>query len=346
MIALRSHFVANPLSAPPRSNTPPAPPRRLLDQVRDHLRLKHYSLRTEETYLHWIRRFVFFHGKKHPANLGADHIRNFLTCLAVHNQVAASTQNQALNAIMFLYNQVLRQDPGRFDDFTRAKVPRKLPVVLSRGEVSAVLSRMEGIPRLVTGLLYGSGLRIMEALRLRIKDVDFDHHQILVREGKGAKDRVSVLPQRLAEKLRHQVAFAQALHQRDLAQDLGVVWMPHALARKYPKASRDLRWQYLFPADDLSTDPRNGRRGRHHVGPEVIQRAVREAARTAGIHKLATPHTFRHSFATHLLESGSDIRTVQQLLGHNDVSTTMIYTHVLNRPGVAVTSPLDKAGIL
>jgi integron integrase len=246
-----------------------------------------------------------------------------------------------VNALAFLYRQVLKTEPGEFGEFVRGKAARKLPVVLSRDEVRTILTQLEGDVRLVAGLLYGSGLRILEALRLRVQDLDFDQRQVMVRDGKGGKDRITVLPSRLAARLRDQIEIVRALHQRDLADGFGSVWMPHALGRKYPNAARELRWQYVFPADTLSVDPRGGVTRRHHLGPEVVQRAIRTAAFAAGIHKRATPHTFRHSFATHLLLSGSDIRTVQELLGHADVGTTMIYTHVLNTPGLAVVSPGD-----
>jgi integron integrase len=315
---------------------------KLLQQVRNRLRFKHYSFRTEETYIGWIKRYIIFHDKRHPAEMGALEIEQFLTHLAADRDVSAATQNQALNAIVFLYREIIQRDPGFFASFERANKPRKLPVVLSRTEVAALLREIDDEEsRLVTGLLYGSGLRVLEALRLRVKDIDFEHHQVIVRDGKGAKDRVSILPTRLADRLRNHVDAVLALHKRDVGEGFGHVYLPYALDRKYPNASRDPRWQYIFPARERSRDPRSTRVQRHHIGPEVIQRAIREAARKAGIRKLATPHTLRHSFATHLLMSGSDIRTVQQLLGHSDVRTTMIYTHVLNTPGLAVISPQD-----
>jgi integron integrase len=274
----------------------PGSPPKLLDRVRAVARYKHYSLRTEETYVSWIRRYILFHRKQHPSTLGADQIREFLTDLALRKNVSASTQNQALNAVVFLYREVLNSDPGTFEDFTRAKSSRKLPVVLSRAEVAAVLRQLDGDVRIVVGVLYGSGLRLMEALRLRFLDVDFDQKQIVVRNGKGAKDRITVLPERLAERLRAQMDFAAALHGRDVKDGLGEVWLPHALARKYPRAPKELRWQFIFPATDISVDPRSGKQRRHHIGPEVVQKAVREAANRASIRKHATPHTFRHSF--------------------------------------------------
>lgn len=318
----------------------PAAPR-LIDRVRDKIRLRHYSIRTEQAYVDWIKRFIHFHGKRHPADLGATHVEAFLTHLAVDGRVAAATQNQAKSAILFLYREVLARDLPWLDGVERAREPVRLPVVLTREEVAAVLARLSGIHRLLGRLLYGSGLRIMEGVRLRVKDVDFARREILVRDGKGAKDRVTMLPRGVAGPLRAHLDDVRERHRLDLADGFGAVWLPHALARKYPSAAREWGWQYVFPADRLSTDPRTGAARRHHLSDQSFQRAMKQAVRDSGIAKPATPHTLRHSFATHLLESGYDIRTVQELLGHADVSTTMIYTHVLNRGGRGVASPLD-----
>ena len=315
---------------------------RLLDQVRDRIRFKHYSLRTEQAYVDWIKRFIRFHGNRHPSDLSSAHVEAFLTHLAVDLQVAASTQNQAQSALLFLYREVLARELPLLDGVRRAKMPIRLPVVLTREEVATLLAALDGPHRLFGELLYGTGLRIMEAARLRIKDVDLARRAILVRNGKGAKDRITVLPERLVDALRMQLRQAQELHARDLRAGFGAVWLPPALARKYPNASRDWCWQYVFPADRRSLDPRSRIERRHHVSDQSFQRAMREALRRTGIAKPATPHTLRHSFATHLLESGHDIRTIQELLGHADVSTTMVYTHVLNRGGRGVISPLDR----
>lgn len=315
-------------------------PRKLLDRVRETLRVKHYSIRTEQTYLSWIRRYILFHDKRHPRTMGTPEIGAFLTHLAVHDNVAASTQNQALCALLFLYNEVLGQEIGPVDAI-RAKKPKRLPVVLSREEVERVITAMAGTNQLVARLLYGSGLRLSECLRLRVKDIDFAYQQIVIRDGKGGKDRVTVLPARLLDPLKDHLQRVAMIHRQDIDLGCGAVYMPYALEVKYPSANREWCWQYAFPAVNLSTDPRSGIRRRHHLGESGPQRAVRKAARLAGINKHVTCHTFRHSFATHLLESGYDIRTVQELLGHKDVKTTMIYTHVLNRGGLAVRSPLD-----
>jgi len=321
-------------------DTPEAP--RLLDRVRDRIRLKHYSIRTEQAYSDWIKRFIRFHGKRHPADLGATEVEIFLTHLAVERCVAASTQNQAKSALLFLYREVLEVELPWLDGVEKAKASMHLPVVLTPEEVSRVLMRLQGTHRLIGRLLYGTGLRIMEALRLRTKDVEFSRREILVRDGKGGKDRVTMLPRGVAAPLRRHLVAVQTLHQDDLKAGFGSVWLPHALAHKYPTAGRDWAWQYVFPAGHRSTDPRSGIERRHHVSDQAFQRAMRQAVRETGIVKLATPHTLRHSFATHLLETGYDIRTVQELLGHRDVSTTMIYTHVLNRGGRGVISPLDR----
>ena len=317
------------------------PSKKLLDQVRDQLRLKHYSLRTEDAYVSWIKRFILFHHRRHPAEMGVPEIQTFLTQLAVTQQVAASTQNQALSALLFLYRDVLHQDLDGVIDAVRARRPKRLPTVLTKEEVQRLLNALSGNHRLMAGLLYGSGLRLLEGLRLRLKDVDFARHEILVRDGKGMKDRVTLLPATLVVPLQEHLASVKRLHTEDLRQGFGAVYLPFALERKYPNASRAWGWQYVFPSDRLSIDPRSGVTRRHHVEESGLQRAVHEAARQAGIIKPVGCHTLRHSFATHLLEAGYDIRTVQELLGHADVKTTMIYTHVLNRGGLAVRSPLD-----
>ncbi len=328
--------------APP--SRPPAPSRaepRLLARVAYEARRRRLSLRTEAAYCHWVRRFVLFHGKRHPRELGGEEIAAFLTHLAVEEAVAASTQNQALAALLFLYRAVLGVDLGSLPEVSRAKRPRRLPVVLSRDETRAVLKRLDGVEGLVARLLYGAGLRILEALRLRIQDLDFERHEILVREGKGARDRRTMLPGSVALELRPHLERVERLHQQDLEAGMGSVALPGALARKWPQADTEWRWQWVFPAPKHSADPRTGELRRHHLGPQRIQRAIRRAARDAGITKHVTCHTFRHSFATHLLEAGYDIRTVQELLGHREVTTTMIYTHVLNRGGLGVLSPID-----
>ena len=314
---------------------------RLLARVRDRIRLRRYSLRTEQAYVDWIRRFIQFHGKRHPAVLGASEVESFLTHLAVARNVAASTQNQAKSALLFLYEDVLDIELPWLEDIRSARAPERLPVVLARDEVLQVLDRLRGVHALIGRLLYGTGMRIMEAMRLRVKDVDFDRAEILVRDGKGLKDRVTVLPRAVVPQLRSQLDFARRLHARDLQAGYGEVWLPFALAHKYRSAVREWAWQYVFPAEARSRDPRSGAIRPHHLSDQAFQRAMRQAVRDAAIAKPATPHTLRHSFATHLLESGYDIRTVQELLGHSDVSTTMIYTHVLNRGGRAVVSPLD-----
>lgn len=314
---------------------------RLLEQVRDVIRVKRYSIRTEEAYIHWIKRFILFHNKRHPQEMGANEVRQFLTDLAVTRRVAASTQNQALSALLFLYKAVLQQDIGWIEDVVRTKKPKRLPVVLTRDEVKSMLQHLSGPTWLMASLLYGSGLRLMECLRLRIKDVDFAYHQITVRDGKGARDRVTMLPHNVKEPLRQHLQDVKQFHDRDLEEGFGNVYLPYALERKYPDASRDWVWQYVFPAAKRSRDPRTGIERRHHVLPLVLQRSVKAAVRHAGIAKSASCHTFRHSFATHLLEQGADIRTVQELLGHQDVKTTMIYTHVIQRGGRGTRSPID-----
>ena len=315
---------------------------KLLQQVRQRLRVGHYSRRTEQTYVHWIRRYILFHGKRHPRDMGKIEMEAFLTHLAVERHVSAATQNQALNSILFLYRSVLEIDVDWMTDVVRAKRNPRIPVVMSSAEVQRVLAHLTGLNQLMALLLYGSGLRLMEAVRLRVKDVDFDYRQIVVRDGKGAKDRVTPLPERAVEPLRRQIAHVKRLHARDMEAGYGEVYLPNALASKYPNASVELAWQYVFSSEQLSRDPRSGSTRRHHVSEKGLQRAVKNAVRAADVHKKASCHTFRHSFATHLLERGSDIRTVQELLGHKDVRTTMIYTHVLKRGGRGVVSPLDS----
>lgn len=317
---------------------------RLLDRVRERIRFRHYSLRTEQAYVDWIRRFVRFHGNRHPSDLGDVEVEQFLTSLAVDLRVAASTQNQAQSAILFLYREVLASDLPWLGGVVRAKASRRLPVVLTPSEVAALIGHLRGTHRLLGRLLYGTGMRIMEALRLRVKDVDFGRNEIVIRDGKGAKDRITMLPVRIVPALRRHLAGVREIYEGDLAEGFASVWLPSALARKYPNAAREWAWQYVFPADRRSVDPRSGATRRHHMSDQSFQRAMRQSLRDAHIGKLATPHTLRHSFATHLLESGHDIRTVQELLGHSDVATTMIYTHVLNRGGRGVVSPLDRLG--
>ncbi|WP_301100698.1 integron integrase [Propionivibrio sp.] len=314
---------------------------KLLDQVRGKIRLKHYSLRTEQAYSDWIRRYIRFHGTRHPREMGAAEVEAFLTHLAVAGKVAASTQNQAKSALLFLYKEVLESELPWLDNVEQAKAPKRLPVVLTRIEVQALLTRLEGTHWLLGRLLYGAGLRLMECLRLRVKDVDFARKEILIRDGKGFKDRVTMLPVALVEPLRAHLERVRELHRQDLAEGFGAVYLPYALARKYPNAAREWIWQYMFPSAKRSVDPRSGETRRHHVQDQALQRAIKQAVRDADLTKPATPHTLRHSFATHLLEGGYDIRTVQELLGHSDVSTTMIYTHVLNKGGHGVASPLD-----
>ena len=322
-------------------NLPTQAPR-LLDQVRGKIRLKHYSIRTEQAYTDWIKRFILHFGKRHPRDMGAVEVEQFLTHLAVVGRVSASTQNQAKCALLFLYRDVLAVELPWLDNMAQAKTPKRLPVVLNRDEIQAILSRLDGTLWLIASLLYGTGMRIMECLRLRVQDIDFKRREILIRNGKGFKDRVTMLPVTLSATLQAHLARVRALHETDLAQGFGSVYLPFALERKYPNAAKEWLWQYVFPAAKISTDPRTQAVRRHHVLEQSVQRAVKQAARDAGLTKAATPHTFRHSFATHLLEGGYDIRTVQELLGHADVSTTMIYTHVLNKGGKGVSSPLDQ----
>ena len=314
---------------------------RLLVRLHEAVRLRRLSPRTEKAYAGWVKRFVRFHGLRHPAHLGRDEIRQFLSHLAIDRGVSASTQNQALAGLLFLYREVLGQDPGWVGDIERARRTKRLPVVLTRTEVAAVLRELDGTPQLVAHVLYGAGLRLMEAMRLRVKDLDFGRSQIIVREGKGAKDRITLLPRSLIGPLDEFLARNRRRHDRDLREGAGWVELPDALDRKLPNAGREWAWQWVFPATRTYLHPGSGQRRRHHLHETVIQRAVREAARRAGIPKRVTCHTFRHSFATHLLEAGYDIRTIQDLLGHRDVSTTMIYTHVLDRGPHGVQSPAD-----
>ena len=323
------------------SLTMSANPPRLLDRARAILRRKHYSIRTEEAYLGWIRRFVLFHDKRHPQDMGLPEVEAFLADLAVNQGVAASTQNQALSALLFLYNEVLQQPLDGPVQAVRARQPDRLPTVLTRDEVARVLDALSGVHRLMAQLLYGGGLRLMECVRLRVKDVDFGQRQVVVRDGKGGKDRVTPLPGRLVVPLQDHMRRVQLLHERDLHEGYGSVFLPDAFTRKAANASREWIWQYVFPAEQRSTDPRSGVVRRHHLDESGLQKVVKRAAQLAQIQKRVTCHTFRHSFATHLLEDGYDIRTVQELLGHADVRTTMIYTHVLNRGGRGVRSPLD-----
>lgn len=315
---------------------------KLLEQMREQIRLRHYSIRTESVYMEWVRRFIRFHNYRHPLEMGGPEVEAFLTHLAVRRDVSVSTQNQALSSILFLYQKVLHVELPWLENVVRAKRPQRLPVVLTRAEVSSVLSQLDGSMWLIANLLYGSGMRLMEALRLRVKDVEFARHEIVIRDGKGNKDRITMLPLTLAMPLKLHLERVRALHQQDLNEGFGVTKLPYALARKYPHAASDWGWQFVFPSKNRSEDPRSGNIYRHHVHEKTVQRAVRNAVRAVGLTKPATPHTLRHSFATHLLESGQDIRTVQELLGHADVKTTQIYTHVLNRGGLAVISPLDR----
>jgi len=314
---------------------------RFLDRVRLALRSRHFSRRTEEAYVSWIRRFILFHGKRHPDGLGAPEVTAYLGHLASDRQVSASTQNQAFSALLFLYREVLGRELAGLDAVPRARLPERLPVVLSRAEVAGVLGRMRGTPRLMAFLMYGAGLRLLECCRLRVKDVDFDRKELLVHDGKGRKDRVTVLPTRLVTPLRAHLDRVRRQHLADVEGQAGYVALPGALARKFPNASREWPWQWFFPATRVHTDAATGERRRHHLHESLLQREFAAAARAAQLTKTASCHTLRHSFATHLLETGYDIRTIQELLGHSDVSTTMVYTHVLNRGARGVRSPLD-----
>ena len=321
-------------------NTTPKP-KKLLDQVKEALRVKHYAYRTEKTYLFWIRRFILFHDKKHPLEMGSKHIQEFLTSLAVERKVSASTQNQALNALIFLYKKVLKIELTEAIEAVRARRPTRLPVVLSKPEALKIINLLSGESQLIVKLLYGSGLRLMECLRLRIKDIDFSMRKIFVRHGKGGKDRVTVLPDNVHEELLKHMEKVRAVHENDCSRGFGHVNLPGALARKYPNASRQWSWQFVFPSRSLCKDPWTGEIRRHHLHESCVRKALKKAVTLAKIYKPIGCHCFRHSFATHLLIDGYDIRTVQELLGHKDVSTTMIYTHVLNKGGRAVRSPID-----
>jgi integron integrase len=318
------------------------PKPRLFDEVRAVARMRHLSLRTEQAYVSWIKRYIFFHQKRHPREMGEAEIRAFISHLAVDKDIAASTQTVALSALLFLYRDVLKQELPYVANIERAQKPKRLPLVFTREEVKRILANLDGTHWLIAGLLYGSGVRLMECLRLRVKDIDFTYAQITIRDGKGEKDRVTMFPESLKERVRHHLEKVRLLHQDDLNADYGEVYLPYALARKYPHAPKEWGWQYVFPAPNRSIDPRSGKERRHHLSERAVQKAVRSAIRRAHISKNASCHTFRHSFATHLLEKGYDIRTVQELLGHADVRTTMIYTHVLNRGGRGVRSPMDE----
>ena len=314
----------------------------LLDLVSTKIRLKHYSIRTEEAYKNWIKRFILFHQKQHPRQLKAFHIEQFLSYLATDKNVSASTQNQALSSIIFLYKDVLCMDMPELENISRAKKPKRLPVVLTPDEIKQLLAQLDGTIWLIASLLYGSGMRLLECLRLRVKDIDLKTHQIIVRDGKGQKDRITMLPKSLVKPLAVHLEKVRLLHCQALENGYGTVYLPFALDKKYPNANSEWAWQYVFPAKTASTDPRSDTKQRHHLSEQVIQRAIKNAISAANIYKPASCHSLRHSFATHLLESGYDIRTIQELLGHNDISTTMIYTHVLNKGGKGVISPLDR----
>ncbi len=317
-------------------------PKKLLDQVRDAIRLKHYAYRTEQTYIDWVRRYILFHNKTHPKDMGENEVQEFLTYLASERKVSASTQNQALSALIFLYRYVLQKELDLPTRLITAKRSTHLPTVLTPTEVRSVLQYVGDATGLIARLLYGSGMRLQECTRLRVKEIDFGNHRIIVRSAKGGNDRSTLLPETLIEPLQFQLKTTQLIHQKDLKEGYGETILPFALSKKYPHAGKEWVWQYVFPATQRSTDPESGVVRRHHLHPSAVQKAVRRAAQKAGLDKRVTPHTFRHSFATHLLEAGYNIRTVQELLGHKDVKTTMIYTHVLNRGSKAVRSPLDS----
>ena len=320
----------------------PLPPPRLLAQLRDRIRMRHYSLRTERTYAHWVTRFIAFHRMRHPKDMGAAEVTAFLSSLATERNVAASTQNQALSALLFLYKEVLRVDLPWLDEVRRAKKPVRLPTVLTQAEVRVLLAHLEGVNGLLARLLYGTGMRLMEGVRVRVKDVDLEKREVIVRHGKGGRDRVTVLPEALVAPLRDHFARVREWFLADRARELPGVELPHAYGRKNPNAGKLWGWYWVFPAHELSLDPRTGVKRRHHIYEQGLQRAIGRAAHIADLPKPVSTHTLRHSFATHLMEAGYDIRTVQELLGHKDVSTTMIYTHVLNRGGRGVVSPLDR----
>ena len=316
-------------------------PKRLLDQDREVMRVKHYSIRTEQAYIRWIKKFILFHGKRHPSEMGEPDVEAFLTWLATEENVAKSTQNQAFNALLFLYREVLKTPLEGRIDAVRSGKKQRLPVVLSREETAQLLSAMSGVPQLVAKLLYGTGMRLMECLRLRVKDIDFELNEIRVRNGKGGTDRLVFLPESIRPALKEHLERVRLIHQNDLKHGYGEVYLPGALARKYPKAGKQWIWQYAFPSIKLSKDPRSGVIRRHHMDPSTLDRAIKRAAKLAGINKRVSSHTLRHSFATHLLQNGTDIRTIQNLLGHKDISTTMIYTHVLRKMSPKIKSPLD-----
>ena len=328
------------ITSTPQKNTPQQG-KKLMEQVSDALRTKHYSYRTEQTYKDWIKRYILFHGKRHPKDMGEAEIRAFIAHLAAERKVAVSTSNQALSAILFLYRTVLQMDIQLPPDLSKASRPKRLPTVLTHAEAMQIIGKMRGASRLMAKIMYGSGLRVMECMRLRVKDLDFGNHQIVVRGGKGDNDRLTILPKSILPELEQLLQDVKALHEKDLAEGYGETILPNALDVKYRAASREWAWQFIFPASQRSLDPLTGVIRRHHLDETVPQKAIRAAAKSAGIEKQVTPHTFRHSFATHLLQNGYDIRTVQELLGHKDVKTTMIYTHVLQRGGLAVKSPLD-----
>ncbi|MBN2403458.1 MAG: integron integrase [Spirochaetes bacterium] len=314
----------------------------LIERVRAAIRGKHYSIRTEKSYIEWIRRFIYFHNMHDPEKMAEKEINEFVTYLALKENVSASTQNQALCAVIFLYKQILKKEIGNLDGLIWSKKPKKIPIVLSREEIKRLLSELSGIHRIMANLLYGSGLRLLECLRLRVKDIDFDYNQIIVRDGKGQKDRVTALPETIISPIKDHLEKVKILHSKDIAAGLGKVHLPFALEKKYPNASREWAWQYVFPSSVLSVDPRSGITRRHHLDESVLQRAVKVAMQKAGISKQASCHTLRHSFATHLLEDGYDVRTVQELLGHENLNTTMIYTHVMKKGGLGIKSPADK----
>lgn len=320
---------------------------KLLDHAREQIRLRHYSIRTEESYLGWMRRFIRFHQFRHPMDLGPNEVESFLSSLVMEGDVASATQAQALSALLFMYRIVIGVDMPWLDEIVRARRPKRLPTVLTEDEVRRLLSRLDDEMWLVASVLYGGGLRLMEAIRLRVKDIDLERHAITVRSGKGDKDRNTVLPDSLVTALRAQIARVREQHNLDMAAGVANVYMPHGLSRKFPHARKELAWQYIFPAEKLAKDPRGGAIRRHHIDEKRVQRAIKRATKEAGIEKHVTPHTLRHSFATHLLERGTDIRTIQELLGHSDISTTMIYTHVVGRiGGRGVLSPLDRLDVL
>jgi integron integrase len=315
---------------------------KLLDIVRNKIRLKHYSIRTEEAYVSWIKRYIYFHNKRHPKDMGKKEIEAFLTDLAVKGNVAASTQNQAFSALLFLYEKVLNKNVFKNIDALRAKKPQRIPTVLTFDETMEMIDSITGIFQLIVKLLYGCGLRGIECVRLRIKDLDFEMNQVVVRNGKGQKDRVTMLPEDVKATLKEHLKYVKKLHEKDLSYGFGSVYLPNALAKKYKNAPKEWGWQYVFPSKTLSVDPRSGVKRRHHIHLDSLSKAIKRAARISGVTKTVSSHVFRHSFATHLLEDGYDIRTIQELLGHKNVNTTMIYTHVLNKGGRAVRSPLDR----